>query len=185
MPSFVIAEKCDGCKGGDKTACMYICPNDLMVLDPNQMKAYNQEPDQCWECFSCVKICPTQAIEVRGYADFVPLGSSIMPMMGTEDVMWTCKFRNGTIKRFKFPIRTTPEGQANAYTELKGQGSRERSAVHGRGRWIRNSAARNGRVMIVVNDRMNASQSRMGDRLGSPCPLRGEERKTRWMKPRF
>ncbi|MFH0999053.1 MAG: adenylyl-sulfate reductase subunit beta, partial [Pseudomonadota bacterium] len=26
MPSFVIAEKCDGCKGGDKTACMYICP---------------------------------------------------------------------------------------------------------------------------------------------------------------
>ena len=22
MPSFVIAEKCDGCKGGDKTACM-------------------------------------------------------------------------------------------------------------------------------------------------------------------
>ena len=74
MPSFVIEEKCDGCKGGDKTACMYICPNDLMVLDPNAMKAYNQEPDQCWECFSCVKICPTQAIEVRGYADFVPAG---------------------------------------------------------------------------------------------------------------
>jgi adenylylsulfate reductase subunit B len=34
--------------------------------------------------------------------------------------MWTCKFRNGTIKRFKFPIRTTPEGQANAYLDLKG-----------------------------------------------------------------
>ena len=112
MPSFVISEKCDGCKGGDKTACMYICPNDLMVLEPNSMKAYNQEPDQCWECFSCVKICPTQAIEVRGYSDFVPLGSSIMPMMGTEDVMWTCKFRNGLIKRFKFPIRTTEEGKA-------------------------------------------------------------------------
>jgi adenylylsulfate reductase subunit B len=92
-----------------------------MVLEPNEMKAYNQEPDQCWECFSCVKICPTQAIEVRGYADFVPLGSNVMPMLGTEDVMWTCKFRNGTIKRFKFPIRTTPEGQANAYPELKGQ----------------------------------------------------------------
>jgi adenylylsulfate reductase subunit B len=43
-----------------------------------------------------------------------------MPMLGTEDVMWTCKFRNGTIKRFKFPIRTTPEGQANAYLDLKG-----------------------------------------------------------------
>jgi adenylylsulfate reductase subunit B len=42
-------------------------------------------------------------------------------MLGTEDVMWTCKFRNGTIKRFKFPIRTTPEGMANAYLDLKGK----------------------------------------------------------------
>jgi adenylylsulfate reductase subunit B len=44
-----------------------------------------------------------------------------MPMMGTEDIMWTCKFRNGLIKRFKFPIRTTPEGQANDYSNLKGK----------------------------------------------------------------
>jgi adenylylsulfate reductase subunit B len=44
-----------------------------------------------------------------------------MPMLGTEDVMWTCKFRNGTIKRFKFPIRTTPEGTANAYLDLAGK----------------------------------------------------------------
>jgi adenylylsulfate reductase subunit B len=53
MPIFVIAEKCDGCKGGDKTACMYICPNDLVVLDPNRMKAYNQEPDQVGMFFVC------------------------------------------------------------------------------------------------------------------------------------
>jgi adenylylsulfate reductase subunit B len=26
--------------------------------------------------------------------------------------MWTVKFRNGMIKRFKFPIRTTAEGTA-------------------------------------------------------------------------
>ena len=44
MPTFVDPSKCDGCKGGEKTACMYICPNDLMILDPEEMKAYNQEP---------------------------------------------------------------------------------------------------------------------------------------------
>jgi adenylylsulfate reductase subunit B len=44
-----------------------------------------------------------------------------MPMLGTEDIMWTCKFRNGTVKRFKFPVRTTPEGTANAYKDLKGK----------------------------------------------------------------
>ena len=56
MPTFVRTDKCDGCKGGDRTACMYICPHNLMKLDVDgsatghAMKAYNQEPDQCWEC---------------------------------------------------------------------------------------------------------------------------------------
>ena len=119
MPSFVINEKCDGCKALDRTACQYICPNDLMVLDHELMKAYNQEPEQCWECYNCVKICPTQAIEVRHYADIMPLGSSTFPLRGTDNIMWTIKFRNQkTIKRFKFPTRTTAEGSIDA---LKGQ----------------------------------------------------------------
>jgi adenylylsulfate reductase subunit B len=120
MPSFVNPEKCDGCKGGDKTACMYICPNDLMVLNVEAMKAYNQEPDACWECYSCVKICPQGAIAVRGYDDFVPMGGQVHPMRSSDSIMWTIKFRNGNIKRFKFPIRTTAEGSANAYEDTKG-----------------------------------------------------------------
>lgn len=118
MPSYVIREKCDGCKGQDKTACMYICPNDLMILDKETMKAWNREPDMCWECYNCVKICPQQAIDVRGYADFVPLGASCIPLRGSEDIMWTVKFRNGLVKRFKFPIRTTPEGSAVPYADF-------------------------------------------------------------------
>ncbi len=115
MPSFVIAEKCDGCKAQDKTACQYICPNDLMALDRDLMKAYNQEPEQCWECYNCVKICPQQAMEVRGYADFVPLGGNVIPLRGSDSIMWTVKFRSGKLKRFKFPIRTTPEGSVDPY----------------------------------------------------------------------
>ena len=112
MPSFVLKDKCDGCKALDKTACQYVCPNDLMVLDMDQMKAFNREPEMCWECYSCVKICPVQAIEVRGYADFVPMGATCTPLRATDSIMWTVKFRNGMLKRFKFPIRTTEEGKA-------------------------------------------------------------------------
>ncbi|MBI5816563.1 MAG: adenylyl-sulfate reductase subunit beta [Nitrospinae bacterium] len=115
MPTFVIAEKCDGCKGQDKTACMYICPHDLMYLDKERMKAQNQEPEQCWECYSCVKICPQQAIEARPYADFVPMGGTSIPMRSTDSIMWTVKFRDGKVSRFKFPIRTKPEGSIKAY----------------------------------------------------------------------
>ena len=120
MPSYVDPEKCDGCKGGDKTACMYICPNDLMVLNKESMLAYNQEPDACWECYSCVKICPQGAIYVRGYNDFVPMGGQVHPMRSSDSIMWTVKFRNGNMKRFKFPIRTTAEGASNAYLDVKG-----------------------------------------------------------------
>ena len=117
MPSFVINDKCDGCKAQDRTACQYICPNDLMVLDKESLKAYNQDPSMCWECYSCVKICPTQAVEVRGYADFVPLGASATAMRSSEDIMWTIQFRSKDVKpkRFKFPIRTTPEGSIEPY----------------------------------------------------------------------
>jgi len=115
MPTFVLPDKCDGCKGGEKTACMYICPNDLMILDAEEMKAYNQEPDACWECYSCVKICPQGAIEARPYADFAPMGGTSIPMRSGTDIMWTIQFRNGNIKRFKFPIRTTEEGTIKPY----------------------------------------------------------------------
>jgi adenylylsulfate reductase subunit B len=83
-----------------------------MVLNKETMKAYNRAPDMCWECYSCIKICPQQAVDCRGYADFIPLGASVVPLRGSDNIMWTVKFRNGTVKRFKFPIRTTPEGAA-------------------------------------------------------------------------
>ncbi|HXW64821.1 MAG TPA: adenylyl-sulfate reductase subunit beta [Burkholderiaceae bacterium] len=116
MPTFVHTEKCDGCKGGTVTACMYICPNDLMKLDTVRMKAYNQEPEQCWECQCCVKACPQQAIEVRSFADWVPMGGAVIPMRTDTAIMWTIKFRDGEIKRFKFPVRTTAVGSINPYS---------------------------------------------------------------------
>ena len=123
MPTFVDPGKCDGCKGLDKTACMYICPNDLMVLDKEAMKAYNQEVDACWECYSCVKICPQSAISARPYADFCPMGGVCVPLRSTDTISWTVRFRNGEIKRFQFPIRTTPEGSIKPYAGASEGGS--------------------------------------------------------------
>jgi adenylylsulfate reductase subunit B len=121
MPTFVRTDQCDGCKGQDKIACVYICPHDLMKLDEDgsetgwAMKAFNQEPEQCWECYACVKSCPRQAIECRHYADVVPMGASVQPERGRRLHHLDHQFRNGTTKRFRFPIRTTPEGSIDPY----------------------------------------------------------------------
>ena len=108
MPTFVNPEKCDGCRAQTRPACMYICPNDLMKLDTDIGRAFNQEPDACWECFACIKMCPQSAIDLRGYADVMPLGATATPLRGTDTIIWAVKFRDGTLKRFRFPIRTTP-----------------------------------------------------------------------------
>ncbi len=119
MPTYVNPDKCDGCKALDRPACMYICPNDLMTLDRTLGKAWNQEPDLCWECYACVKTCPQTAIDMRGYGDVVPLGASLAPLRGTDSIMWTVKFRNGQMKRFKFAIRTTPWGSIEPFQGLQ------------------------------------------------------------------
>ena len=115
MPTYVNPNKCDGCKALDRPACHYICPSDIMALDPSLGKAYNLEPDMCWECYSCVKTCPQSAIDMRGYNDVVPLGASLTPLRGTDSIMWTVKYRNGKMKRFKYPIRTTPWGTIDPF----------------------------------------------------------------------
>lgn len=115
MPTYVNPDKCDGCKALDRPACFYICPSDIMVLDPALGKAFNREPDLCWECYSCVKTCPQSAIDMRGYNDVVPLGASLTPLRGTDSILWTVRYRDGQTKRFRYPIRTTPWGSIEPY----------------------------------------------------------------------
>ena len=59
MPTFVYMTRCDGCGH-----CVDICPSDIMHIDTTYRRAYNIEPNMCWECYSCVKACPQNAIDV-------------------------------------------------------------------------------------------------------------------------
>lgn len=83
-----------------------------MHIDTTYRRAYNIEPNMCWECYSCVKACPQNAIDCRGYADFAPLGHSVRVRREEEKgtVSWKVKFRDGREKNFESPIRTTPWG---------------------------------------------------------------------------
>lgn len=138
MPTYVNAEKCDGCRALERPACMYICPMDLIKLDEDMGKSYNQEPDLCWECYACVKMCPHQAIEMRGYADVMPMGGMVQPLRGTQSILWNVLFRDGRVKQFRFPIRSTPWGSIDPHPdEAKPEENTLGSqALFGQERWL-------------------------------------------------
>ena len=109
MPTFVYMTRCDGCGH-----CVDICPSDIMHIDKTLRRAYNIEPNMCWECYSCVKACPHNAIDVRGYADFAPLGHSVRVQRDEEKgtIAWRIKFRNGKKDMdLLAPITTKPWGK--------------------------------------------------------------------------
>ena len=116
MPTFVNPNTCNACADEHQgPLCVYICPNDLMVLDPVANKGFNQEPDMCSECYACVKLCPQEAINVRGYADFVPLGAVVQPHRTEDGLQWDVIFRDGRRFEFTYPSRTRPVGTVVPY----------------------------------------------------------------------
>ena len=108
MSTFVYMTRCDGCGH-----CVDICPSDIMHIDKTIRRAVNIERNFCWECYSCVKACPQQAIDVRGYADFAPMGHKVRVLREEKKgtISWKIKFRNGTVKDFVSPITTKPWGK--------------------------------------------------------------------------
>jgi adenylylsulfate reductase subunit B len=116
MPTFVYMTRCDGCG-----QCVDICPSDIMHIDRTYRRAYNIEPNFCWECYSCVKACPMHAIDARGYSDFAPMGHKVRVLREEEKGMisWKIKYRDGREKEFRFPIRTTPWGSIKAPQEYE------------------------------------------------------------------
>ena len=139
MPTYVDPNTCNACAGEHEgPLCVYICPNDLMTMDVEQNKGFNQEPELCSECYACVKLCPQEAIFVRGYSDFVPLGASVHPKRVEGGLTWTVKFRDGRELQFTYPSRTTPVGSSDPYrdftedrvNDLQGQG------LAGESKWL-------------------------------------------------
>ena len=119
MPTFVDPNTCNACAGEHQgPLCVYICPNDLMAINPETQMVFNQEPDLCSECFACIKSCPEGALEARGYSDFVPLGAYLKTNRNDSEITWEVKFRDGRLLHFTFPVRTTPVGSSVPYKDF-------------------------------------------------------------------
>jgi len=54
---------CNGCPGRREGCCEEVCPGDLFYREAGH--ACLREPADCWDCFSCVKACPREALSVE------------------------------------------------------------------------------------------------------------------------
>ena len=114
MPTYVNPKLCK-----NNAKCMEICPSDIMFVNKETNFSYNLEPDMCWECFSCVKLCPEHAISVRPYADISPMLSEVKVLRDekTNKIKWEIHYRDQTtVKNFEFDIRSTPWGSIKVPT---------------------------------------------------------------------
>ena len=116
MPTFVYMTRCDGCGH-----CVDICPSDIMHIDPTYRRAYNIEPDMCWECFSCVKACPQNAIDVAGMPTLRPwdTASGCAAKKKKAQLPGRIKFRDGTEKNFPLTDHDEPWGEY--YSKAEGR----------------------------------------------------------------
>lgn len=98
MPPIVKTDKCVGCG-----ACEDICPGDLMVLRDG--KAAIRSSRDCWDCMSCVKACPSKALEIRIPYQLGYYPASLKPEVRGKEIVWTVTDIRGKEETFAVKVR--------------------------------------------------------------------------------
>ncbi|MEW6725863.1 4Fe-4S dicluster domain-containing protein [Desulforudis sp. 1088] len=100
MPPMVVPYKCDGCLGESEPMCEQVCPGDLMTLDPATGKAVCRDPGDCWDCMTCTKVCPRQAIQIRIQYQLAYYPAKLIPLVGSDTITWTLIDSRNRVERF-------------------------------------------------------------------------------------
>ncbi|MCK9264564.1 MAG: ferredoxin family protein [Deltaproteobacteria bacterium] len=105
MPPRINPDKCNGCEGLAESKCEEACPGDLMAVDETVMKAYCRSTNDCWDCMSCTKACPRNAIEQRIPYQLGYHKATLKPFMSKNTITWKCKDIYGNEKVYKYRNR--------------------------------------------------------------------------------
>ena len=76
-----------------------------MAVDPENEKSYCRSTRDCWDCMSCVKACPKNAIETRIPYQLGYHKATLKPIMGKKHITWKCTDIHGNEKTYKFRNR--------------------------------------------------------------------------------
>lgn len=91
-------DRCTGCPAAAEPPCVRVCPGDLLVRADGRIVL--REPEDCWDCASCVKACPRAA-----------LGLVLPVQLGGRGSRLTARTREG---RTRWLLRR-PDGQEQEF----------------------------------------------------------------------
>lgn len=77
-----------------------------MAVSSDTGKACCWAPTECWDCMSCIKVCPTGAPETKIPYQLGYYKASLRPIMGKKSITWKCRDINGKETVYKFINRT-------------------------------------------------------------------------------
>lgn len=107
MPPKIDRELCNGCPDRAEPRCAEICPGDLLLRGEDGRAACRCDRD-CWDCMSCVKACPRNAISTVLPFQIGPYGASLKAVAGKDRIVWKCVDVNGRETRYEFKTRNRP-----------------------------------------------------------------------------
>ena len=90
MPPKVNTVKCTGCAGRPESRCEEACPGDLMLVREDTGKAHCRAANECWDCMSCIKACPSGALETRMPYQLGYFRATLRPIVGEKKITWKC-----------------------------------------------------------------------------------------------
>lgn len=101
-------KRCNGCGKRSEAFCEEICPGDLFYREGG--KARLREPSDCWDCFSCVKACPCEALCIELPFQISESRHRLYARIKTGHILWKMSDLHDTmINQCSIPNRVVPE----------------------------------------------------------------------------
>lgn len=92
-------ERCTGCPGVAEPPCVRVCPGDLLRREEGKVRLL--ETDGCWDCASCVKLCPRGALALELSPELGGRGSRLFARTAGGRTRWLLYRAGGRVEEFE------------------------------------------------------------------------------------
>lgn len=99
MTILIDKKRCNGCRQLPEPRCVQNCPGDLLALGA-EGKAFIWEERDCWDCMTCVKLCPRRAITTKLPYVIADYKATLVPIPGKGSIRWVLTDRAGRVEEF-------------------------------------------------------------------------------------